>query len=1295
MTVQTDSIAEKHPKERKFKNSLARSVAIALLLFAMVPVSIMGLTGYLQARRLLREQTASQIHNITNNLADSFDSSINNKLIRLERISKSPAFLGAAETLLANNSGNASAYQEAINTEFDLINRPLGRPLFDGFALLSNEGIVYAASEDNWVGTSLADSPYLEKITNPKEAVGLYDVSPTFSKKYVVFSAIPLVSDEGEGLGTLLGLTQDDAIKNILKEATLYNASAVAYFISANDSFVGIDPYTEELEAFTPSAEQKSAIAQYSSGNDEENETRTLLEFDNNFDIEVIAQVHFLEASGSKIILEIPREVAFGQLGNLGPFSIFLFLSTLLVLGTVLFFASNRIVRPLRELSRTSRQFSQGNWLERAPVERDDEIGELEYSFNQMADELSSLYNTLKHQVDERTEYISIASDVAQSIVSTFNLDELLDKTAHLVVERFDYYHAGIFMVGRAGKTATLKAAHGPSATEMLERKHQLEVGSESIVGWVSEHNEPRAASDVGDDPVHFKNELLPDTRAEVGIPISVGDTVLGVLDVQSTHPESFDEATISVLVTLSNQLATAIQNVSLFESSDVNLHELDRLYRASRDIAQEKNADNLLETAGRILRDSPFITTIFVPKGKGTGIFSASDPDYETSRFNLAEFIDIPLEQIAEGIKTEGMLIELGKNTPFPKAFIDIPRKTGAQIISLLSIKQADVPKALVVIGARNKDHLTQTAINPYINLLEMVTITLDKIKSTEATGRRLSEMEAISITNQATAATQDLNALYPILHEQVRQVLGDFPFAVARYDKQKNSIDIPYLYEDGKVAHIDTFPLGEGLTSIVIRTAQPLMIVENTVERSAALGAKLVGKPAKSWLGSPLMIEGKVTGAIIVQDLENEKSFDESSLRFINTLATQVSGAIHNAQLLEDSRKRTMQLESAAEIARDISSSLHMDELLSNAVNMIRERFDFYHASVFLIDSLGEYASIREGTGDAGAQLKRNGYKLEVGSRSIVGFVTKRGETLVVDNTAQDATYYANPLLPDTRSEAAIPLKVGERILGALDVQSTQPYDFPPESLQTLNIIADQLAVAVINTELFAETQEHLSQHRLLHHITTSAASGTTIEESLRGAVQGLQVSLGGDRVAILLIDKEQENLYIGASVGYSDADQKLIVPVGSGVTGWVARNQKLLRIDDTDADPRYLAVSKNTRSELAIPLVFRKELLGVLNVESERIAAYTEEDEEMLGTLAGSLAAIIANARLLQRMRRQAERERLLREITGKIRRSTDVQTILATTAQELTNAVGAQRAHVRVVAEKPIDTENKHE
>lgn len=117
----------------------------------------------------------------------------------------------------------------------------------------------------------------------------------------------------------------------------------------------------------------------------------------------------------------------------------------------------------------------------------------------------------------------------------------------------------------------------------------------------------------------------------------------------------------------------------------------------------------------------------------------------------------------------------------------------------------------------------------------------------------------------------------------------------------------------------------------------------------------------------------------------------------------------------------------------------------------------------------------------------------------------------------------------------------------------------------------------------------------------------------------------------------------------------------------------------------DPRYLEISSNTRSELAIPLVYRNELLGVLNVESEQVDAYTENDEEMLGTLGGSLAAIIANARLLEQIRLQAERERLVYEVSAKIRRSTDIQSIMMTTASELTRITGAHYAKLQIKPE----------
>jgi GAF domain-containing protein len=461
----------------------------------------------------------------------------------------------------------------------------------------------------------------------------------------------------------------------------------------------------------------------------------------------------------------------------------------------------------------------------------------------------------------------------------------------------------------------------------------------------------------------------------------------------------------------------------------------------------------------------------------------------------------------------------------------------------------------------------------------------------------------------------------------------------------------------------------------------------VEDTEKRAAAMGAKITGKAAQSWLGVPLMAQGEAIGAIIIQDLEHERAFDEGDLHFLVSVANQVSGAIHTVRLLEESKQSAVQFETAAEIARDISSSLDLDELLHKAVDLIRARFSFYHASVFLKDLPEEFVVIREATGEAGAQLKRAGHKLAIGSKSVVGFVAGKGEPLIVNDITRDATYYANPFLPDTRSEAAIPLKVGDRIVGVLDVQSTQLYAFAEDNLRTLQILADQLAIAVVNSELFAETQEHLAQHRLLHHITTTAASGTTLDEALQSAVNGLQVTLGGDRVSILLADREKKALEVKAAVGYAGNVFDLRVPIGSGITGWAAAHRKTLRVNNVLQDARYIEASSNTRSEMAIPLLYRSELLGVLNVESEQVAAYAENDEELLGTLGGSLAAIIANARLLEQIRARAERERILFEITDKIRRTTDMDTILATTVSELTRAVGANRAKIQVGVKSP--------
>lgn len=674
------------------------------------------------------------------------------------------------------------------------------------------------------------------------------------------------------------------------------------------------------------------------------------------------------------------------------------------------------------------------------------------------------------------------------------------------------------------------------------------------------------------------------------------------------------------------------------------------------------------------------FATAYFLTSGNQLQLVHYSDPVQKTVPLR-AEFPLVEMEQFFRGGPVQ---VAMQNASSLPPPLADYTRELGCESAAYVPILHKGQLRGFVLIGARRGQVLNEDVIHAFSRTMWLTANATLEASSQPALAdnRRALERRSLDTLASSAAYVDDLRTFYSLVHDQVRAVIGNHGFVIALYDQRTNSINIPYLYEDNTFSSMDTFPLGEGLTSILIRTREPLMLVEDTERRAVAMGAKISGKPAKSWLGVPLLARGEAIGALITQDLEHEHSFDEDDLRFMVSVANQISGAIHNVRLINESKQTALQFETAAEIARDISSSLDLDELLQKAVELIRSRFDFYHAAVFLKDLPGESVVIREATGEAGTQMKRSGHKLGVGSKSVVGYVAGKGEPLIVNDTTRDPMYYPNPLLPETRAETAIPLKVGERIVGVLDVQSNQPYAFAEDNLRMLQILADQLAIAVVNTELFAETQEHLAQHRLLHHITTTAASGTTLDEALQSAVNGLQVTLGGDRVSILLADREKMILEVKAAVGYASDIFNLRVPIGSGITGWVAAHRRTLRIHNVLQDARYIQGSPNTRSEMAIPLMYRSELLGVLNVESEQFSAYAENDEELLGTLGGSLAAIIANARLLEQIRARAERERILFDISDKIRRTTDMETILATTASELTRAVGATGAQIKL-------------
>lgn len=325
-----------------------------------------------------------------------------------------------------------------------------------------------------------------------------------------------------------------------------------------------------------------------------------------------------------------------------------------------------------------------------------------------------------------------------------------------------------------------------------------------------------------------------------------------------------------------------------------------------------------------------------------------------------------------------------------------------------------------------------------------------------------------------------------------------------------------------------------------------------------------------------------------------------------------------------------RTAQLQAAADISRATASLRNLDDLLRLALDLIRDRFGFYHASIFLLDAPGQHAVLRESTGPVGAQLKARAHRLAVGSQSLIGWVTSQRQPRVALDVAEDPFYFKNPLLPETRSELAIPLISGDRLLGAVDVQSREPNAFDPGSIQVLQTLADQLSVAIENAELFQQTQASLDEMSRLYQ------------------------RLAGNSWRSLLRGQSRESVFEA-------------VPGGATLI-------------DTNAEP------------LQVELRLRDRVVGAIELHGRRPNEWTAEEQAALGTIAAQVAAALENAALLEETQRRRLSEQLINDITYQLRATLNPSAVVQSGMRELGRALGATEVVVRLAgADAPSQPE----
>jgi GAF domain-containing protein/HAMP domain-containing protein len=376
-----------------------------------------------------------------------------------------------------------------------------------------------------------------------------------------------------------------------------------------------------------------------------------------------------------------------------------------------------------------------------------------------------------------------------------------------------------------------------------------------------------------------------------------------------------------------------------------------------------------------------------------------------------------------------------------------------------------------------------------------------------------------------------------------------------------------------------------------------------------------------------------------------------DELSLlgRAFNQLVAQLRELIGSleqrvADRTHELERRAMQLATAADVSRAAASILDLEPLTRRVAESVRERFDLYYTGLFLLDAQGRYAVLEAGTGEAGEAMKNQGHKLEVDGVSMVGAACAQRQARIALDVGDEPVRFDNPLLPLTRSEMALPLVVGSIVLGALDVQSTKPAAFSEEDIAVLQLVADQVAVAIQNAKLFAEVQVSLEAER--------RAYGEISQEAWTQLIQTR-----------------------GASLGYT-SDEQGISPA-SQVTE--AHSRAAMRAG------RVVAGSDGA-SALAVPIRVRDRVIGVIDAEKPMGAgAWTAQETALLEALIDQLGIALEGARLYEDTLYRAVQERLLAQVAARMRETLDVRTVLETAADELYQALSLDKVVIHLAGE----------
>ena len=927
---------------------------------------------------------------------------------------------------------------------------------------------------------------------------------------------------------------------------------------------------------------------------------------------------------------------------------------------------ARQITRPVIAISQQAERLARGDFsaeLSDDNLARQDEVGVLGRSFATMSSQLKELLTSLEQRVQSRTKDLATSAEIASAANQVRELDDLISLTVNLIRDRFNFYYVQVYLIDDEKKYAVLRDGTGYVGRRLLSRNHRLPLDGRSLVAETIRTGNQMVVPDTSKDPNFLPNELLPDTRSELVIPLIANRQIIGVLDIQHSEPNAFTEDSIQLFQTLSNQLAVTFDNVDLFENSQRRARELETVAEVSIQASQNLELNTLLRNAMRLTRDNFALyhahvylineaeNTLELAAGAGEAGLVMKERGHK-----------IPLDH-------EHSLVALAARQNKPVIVNDVTQSPDFLPNPLLPLTRSEMAVPLSLGGK-------------VIGVLDVQSDKVNRFDDEDArTKLTLANQLAVAVQNARTFA--EMEKTRQIIAENAARlaaVTNNFPNgAIVMYDK-----DFRFLLVDG--AGLAEAGLSkEEMEGKTIYEVFPRDVVENLrVSYQRALNG---------------------------EEVSAEIAFGDLIYQTISLPVRDADGNIIAGMTITQNITERKQLEREQAIVLALSAKLNLAKNSQDVLYVVEDylkELEARTANIFYIettpDGTPQWAQV---VGGWSVDAKRfsplpTGERYFLPDMSLTNLWTSDpSQPIFISDIASDERVDANSRAIYEQfgiaSTVIIPLATGNQWTGLITVDWSETHVFTDQAKRiftTFQLQAIPVVESLLNAEIISKRVKEL---QIVSNVSAQTASILNPEILLKEAAKIAAGGFGLYHLHIFAYDPDTNDLRLVAGTGEQpcaivDTDFRVALSDEKSYVARAAREKSSIINNNVDESPDFEVnpLLPHIRSQIVIPMLAGNELMGVIEAHSDRVGGFTEEDIRIKTILAEQLANALRNARLFSLADKRSKELQTVAEVSAASSTNLDLKTLLTDVSNLTKERFGLYHAHIYLLdnAEKSL-------